>query len=80
MCIRDRGKYHQVKRMVAAVGNHCERLHRSGFGPIALPEPPTLADPAPGQWRFVTDAERAALLAAGKAGAQAAGKAGPGAG
>ena len=52
------GKYHQVKRMVAAVGNHCEGLHRSAFGAL------TLADgPAPGQWRFVTDAERAALVA-----------------
>jgi len=52
------GKYHQVKRMVAAVGNHCEGLHRSAFGAL------TLADgPAPGQWRFVTDAERAALIA-----------------
>ena len=52
------GKYHQVKRMVAAVGNHCEGLHRSAFGGL------TLADgPAPGHWRFVTDAERAALMA-----------------
>ena len=52
------GKYHQVKRMVAAVGNHCTSLHRSAFGAL------TLADgPAPGQWRFVSDAERAALMA-----------------
>ena len=52
------GKYHQVKRMVAAVGNHCDGLHRSAFGAL------TLADgPAPGQGRFVTDAERAALVA-----------------
>ena len=52
------GKYHQVKRMVAAVGNHCTSLHRSAFGAL------TLADgPEPGQWRFVSDAERAALMA-----------------
>jgi 16S rRNA pseudouridine516 synthase len=52
------GEYHQVKRMVAAVGNHCTSLHRSAFGAL------TLADgPAPGQWRFVSDAERAALMA-----------------
>jgi 16S rRNA pseudouridine516 synthase len=52
------GKYHQVKRMVAAVGNHCTSLHRSGFGAL------TLADgPASGHWRFVSDAERAALMA-----------------
>ena len=52
------GKYHQVKRMLAAVGNHCNALHRSAFGAL------TLADgPAPGRWRFVTDDERAALMA-----------------
>ena len=52
------GKYHQVKRMLAAVGNHCESLHRSALGAL------TLADgPAPGQWRFVSSAERAALVA-----------------
>lgn len=31
------GKYHQVKRMIAAVGNHVERLHRSKIGPYELP-------------------------------------------
>ncbi len=52
------GKYHQVKRMLAAAGNHCQALHRSAFGAL------TLADgPAPGQWRFVNPAERAALMA-----------------
>ena len=39
------GKYHQVKRMVAAVGNRVDALHRSRFG--ALQIPPGLA---PGQW------------------------------
>jgi 16S rRNA pseudouridine516 synthase len=52
------GKYHQVRRMVAAVGNHCEALHRSAFGDLTL-----AAGPAPGCWRFVTDDERAALMA-----------------
>ena len=42
------GKYHQVKRMVAAVGNRVEGLHRSSFGALVLP-----ADLAPGQWRWV---------------------------
>ncbi|EHR72664.1 pseudouridine synthase family protein [Burkholderiales bacterium JOSHI_001] len=42
------GKYHQVKRMVAAVGNHVEALHRSRFGALVLP-----ADLGPGQWRWV---------------------------
>jgi len=32
------GKYHQVKRMVAAVGNHVDKLHRKVVGPYELPE------------------------------------------
>ena len=56
------GKYHQVKRMVAAVGNHCAGLHRSRFGALTL-DAGAADRPAPGQWRFVTDAERAALIA-----------------
>jgi 16S rRNA pseudouridine516 synthase len=42
------GKYHQVKRMVAAVGNRVEALHRSAYGALQLP-----ADLAPGRWRWV---------------------------
>lgn len=49
------GKYHQVKRMVAAVGNRVEGLHRSQIGGMVL------GDLAPGQWRFLT-AEDLALL------------------
>ncbi|MDO9073495.1 MAG: pseudouridine synthase [Rubrivivax sp.] len=41
------GKYHQVKRMVAAVGNRVETLHRSRFGQLALP-----AELAPGEWAW----------------------------
>ncbi len=44
------GKYHQVKRMLAAVGNRVETLHRSQIGRLALP-----ADLAPGQWQWVDD-------------------------
>ena len=43
------GKYHQVKRMVAAVGNRVEALHRSRYGALVLPE-----DLAPGQWRWLS--------------------------
>jgi len=43
------GKYHQVKRMLAAVGNRVEALHRSQIGGLALP--PQLA---PGQWQWLT--------------------------
>jgi 16S rRNA pseudouridine516 synthase len=50
------GKYHQVKRMLAAVGNRAEALHRSRIGALQLP-----ADLAPGQWRWL-DAEQLALL------------------
>ena len=46
------GKYHQVKRMLAAVSNRVEALHRSGFGALTLP-----ADLAPGQWRWLDGTE-----------------------
>lgn len=42
------GKYHQVKRMIAAVGNRVETLHRSAFGNLVLTD--TLQ---PGQWCWV---------------------------
>ncbi len=51
------GRYHQVKRMLAAVGNRVEGLHRSAFGALQLP-----AELAPGAWRVLAPAERAALL------------------
>ncbi len=46
------GRYHQVKRMVAAVGNRCEGLHRSGFGKLSLP-----GDLAPGTWRWLAPSD-----------------------
>ncbi|MFZ2651950.1 MAG: 16S rRNA pseudouridine(516) synthase [Burkholderiaceae bacterium] len=42
------GKYHQVKRMIAAVGNRVESLHRCSFGALALP-----ADLGSGHWRWL---------------------------
>lgn len=46
------GKYHQVKRMIAAVGNRVEALHRSAIGPLVL------SDALPeGQWRWLTRLE-----------------------
>ena len=45
------GKYHQVKRMLAAVGNRVETLHRSRFGPWVLP-----GDLAPGGWAWLDTA------------------------
>lgn len=50
------GRYHQVKRMVAAVGNRVETLHRSQIGSLVLP-----AELGPGQWRWLEPAELAAL-------------------
>ena len=52
------GKYHQVKRMVAAVGNRVEGLHRSRFGALHLAD-----SLAPGQWAWVDD--RQLVLQAG---------------
>jgi 16S rRNA pseudouridine516 synthase len=46
------GRYHQVKRMLAAVGNHVKGLHRLRIGEITLD--PALA---PGQYRELTEDE-----------------------
>lgn len=50
------GKYHQVKRMIAAVGNRVEALHRAQMGGLVL-------DPVlmPGQWRWLTADDLAKL-------------------
>jgi len=42
------GKYHQVKRMIAATGNRVEVLHREAIGGYSLP-----ADLSPGSWRWL---------------------------
>ena len=47
------GKYHQVKRMLAAVGNRVETLHRSAFGSLTIP-----AELAPGQWCWLDADQR----------------------
>ncbi len=52
------GKYHQVKRMLAAVGNRVEDLHRSRIGGLVLPP-----DLAPGKWRWLGGPDLAAILA-----------------
>jgi 16S rRNA pseudouridine516 synthase len=52
------GKYHQVKRMIAAAGNRVEMLHRASIGGLALP-----ADLAAGQWRWLTAADLALISA-----------------
>jgi 16S rRNA pseudouridine516 synthase len=42
------GRYHQVKRMIAAASNRCEALHRLSVGEYRLPD-----DLPAGQWRYV---------------------------
>ncbi len=46
------GKYHQVKRMVAATGNRVETLHREAIGSHTLP-----ADLPSGGWRWLEAAD-----------------------
>ncbi len=46
------GKYHQVKRMFAAVGNKVVALHREKIGDICLDE-----QLSPGQWRYLSEQE-----------------------
>ncbi|CAN0622942.1 Ribosomal small subunit pseudouridine synthase A [Burkholderia multivorans] len=55
------GKYHQVKRMVAAASNRVEALHRESVGGFTLPD--TLA---PGEWQWLGEAELAALRGTAK--------------
>lgn len=49
------GRYHQVRRMFAAVGNHVRELHRERFGPLSLD------GLAPGAWRVLSADERSTL-------------------
>ncbi len=46
------GKYHQVKRMLVAAGNHVQSLHRSQIGQLRMPD-----DLAVGQWRWLSTHE-----------------------
>jgi 16S rRNA pseudouridine516 synthase len=52
------GRYHQVRRMFAACGNHVVALHRDRMGALTLP-----ADLEPGGYRSLTLQEQAALFA-----------------
>lgn len=50
------GRYHQVRRMFAATGNHVETLHRAGVGTLSLG---TLDA---GKWRFLSKEEVDGIL------------------
>lgn len=52
------GRYHQVRRMFAAVGNHVESLHRVSVGGL------TLDGLDAGQWRALGDEDGARVFAA----------------
>ena len=50
------GRYHQVRRMFAAVGNHVDLLHRAAIGGLAL------GGLAAGGWRVLDADDRARLF------------------
>lgn len=51
------GRYHQVRRMFAAVGNHVETLERVALGGLTLDGLPS------GEWRLLTAGETARIFA-----------------
>jgi 16S rRNA pseudouridine516 synthase len=55
------GRYHQVRRMFAAVGNHVTALHRDRVGALALPD-----DLQTGQYRILSPAELSLVLSEGR--------------
>jgi 16S rRNA pseudouridine516 synthase len=52
------GRYHQVRRMFAAMGNHVLALHRESLGGLVLPD-----DLEPGVWRVLDATDIAAIFA-----------------
>jgi len=55
--VLDQGKYHQVRRMLAAAGNHCVALHRTAIGGLTLE---SLGLPS-GEWCYLDDAQLESL-------------------
>jgi 16S rRNA pseudouridine516 synthase len=56
--VLEQGKYHQVKRMLAAAGNHCTALRRTAIGGLSLES----LDLEPGEWCYL-ERKQLALLA-----------------
>ena len=50
------GRYHQIRRMFAAVGNHVVTLHRRSLGGLMLDDLPA------GQWRMLDETEKAGVF------------------
>ena len=58
--VLEQGKYHQVKRMLVAAGNHCTSLQRTAIGGLTLAS----LDLAEGEWCHLDPAHRALLALA----------------
>ncbi len=58
--VLEQGKYHQVKRMLAAAGNHCVALRRSQIGMLKLDDLGLVE----GEWRYLDKAQLALLAPA----------------
>ena len=50
------GKYHQVKRMIAAAGNRVDALHREAVAALSID-----TELKPGEWRWMTAVDREKL-------------------
>ena len=56
--VLEQGKYHQVKRMLAAAGNHCNALQRSAIGALTL-DALALDE---GEWCYLEESQLALLV------------------
>ena len=56
--VLEQGKYHQVKRMLAAAGNHCAALQRTAIGKLTLAS----LDIAEGEWCYLTPGQLGLLV------------------
>lgn len=56
--VLEQGKYHQVKRMLAAAGNHCAALSRTAIGQLSL----TSLGLAEGEWCYLTPQQLSLLV------------------
>jgi 16S rRNA pseudouridine516 synthase len=58
--VLEQGKYHQVKRMLAAAGNHCEALNRAQIGKLTL----AALGLDEGEWCYLSEEQLALLVGA----------------
>jgi 16S rRNA pseudouridine516 synthase len=56
--VLEQGKYHQVKRMLAAAGNHCAALCRTAIGMLELDD----LGLAEGEWCYLDEQQRSLLF------------------